>query len=276
MPHIWRDQLATKRRNKWGDDEPIWRREYRGEWVADDAGYVYAYLSERNDWKPDPDSSNEFGLPEDHEWIYVEGSDLGFDDEFAIEVVAWSETTNVFYLGVHEYTMPGMDVPAIAKAFNESESKFGSFNGRCGDRGGLGKTIFATLGNQYDIEIEPAEKHEKRDFQELLNSELRAGRAKVRKGSKLARQMSMLQWKPDHKTEDKASSPKDACDAALYSWRYIYSAYAKAKPVPLVPDSPQFVVQRMAEYEQRLQQREQQKLAESRDYQEDDIGDWTD
>ena len=251
-PHIWLEQLATKRRNGWRDDEPIWRREYRGEWVSDDSGYVYAYLSERNDWEPDPASKHPFGLPDEHDWIYIEGCDLGFDDDFAIEVVAWSETTTTFYMGVHEVAMPGMDVPAIAKALGESEALFGEFHARTGDRGGLGKTIFATLANQYGIHIEAADKHEKRDFQELLNSELRAGRAKVRKGSKLARQMGMLQWKPDGKTEDKGSSPKDACDAGLYSWRYIYSAYSKPRDVPPAPNTEDFVRARADDAKKRV------------------------
>ena len=246
-PHIWREQLAVKRKNGWADDDPRWRREYCAEWVADDSGYVYAYLAERNDWEPlsPEDGGDEFGLPAEHEWVYVEGSDLGFDDEFAIVVNAWSPTTNTFYMAVHEYTMPGMDIPAIAKEFDRSEEKFGEFHARVGDRGGLGKTIFATLSNQYDIDIEPAEKQEKRDYQELLNSELRSGRAKVRKGSKLARQMSMLQWKPDGKTEDKESSPKDATDAGLYSWRYIYSMYSKPKEPD--PSQEEAIQRRMAE-----------------------------
>jgi hypothetical protein len=265
-PHIWREQLAEKKKNGWDNDEPIWRREYQGEWVADDSGYVYAYLSERNDWEPGTgEDCNEFGLPIEHEWVYVEGSDLGFDDEFAIEVVAWSPTTQTFYLGVYEFTMPGMDVPAMAKAYTASEEKFGTFHARCGDRGGLGKTIFATLDNQYAIDIEPAEKHEKRDYQELLNSELRSGRAKVRKGSKLARQMASLQWKADGKTEDKDSSPKDACDAALYSWRYIYSAYSKPAPQKLRPGSAEAIHAQVDEHKLRLK-----RAAEKRDMMDDD------
>jgi hypothetical protein len=287
-PHIWLEQLATKKRAGWADDEPIWRREYQGEWVADDKGYVYAYLAERNDWEPlsPEDGGNEFGLPADHEWIYVEGSDLGFDDEFAIVVNAWSPTTNTFYMAVHEYTMPGMDIPAIAKAFDDSEAKFREFHARVGDRGGLGKTIFATLVNQYDIEIEPADKHEKRDYQELLNSELRAGRARVRKGSKLGRQMSMLQWKPDGKTEDKDSSPKDATDAGLYSWRYIYSSYSKPKPPP-ASDVEQIVAKaysHKAELERKMRAKNSMSEQESRmhdrfgsddEWTTEDADDWT-
>lgn len=283
-PHIWLDHLQTKERNGWSDDEPIWRREYCREWVADDSGYVYAYNPGRNDWEPDPESSNPYGLPDDHEWIYVEGSDLGFDDDFAIEVTAWSETTKEFYLGVYEVTMPGLDIPAIASEFEKAEAVFGEYHARTGDRGGLGKTIFATLAHQYGIDIEAAEKHEKRDYQELLNSELRAGRAKVRKGSKLARQMSMLQWKPDGKTEDKESSPKDACDASLYSWRYIYSAYSKPKERRPDPHSEEAIREQALAHRRRLSQEATRRglkdsndnQAESRDRDDEDgrDGDW--
>ncbi len=46
---------------------------------------------------------------------------------------------------------------------------------------------------------------------------------------RLGRQMASLQWKADGKTEDKESSPKDLCDAALYVWRYAYHNYSKPK-----------------------------------------------
>ena len=36
-PAQWANALATKRRRGWSDDHPTWRREYLGEWVADNS-----------------------------------------------------------------------------------------------------------------------------------------------------------------------------------------------------------------------------------------------
>lgn len=227
-PHIWLEQLATKKRRGWTDEDPVWKREYCGEWVADDAGFVYRYAAGRNDWYDD-EQGNEYGLPSEHEWRYLLGCDLGFDDPFAIVIVAWSETSPDFYF-VDEYTMSGLDITSCADKIEEFKNKY-TPDVMVGDRGALGKQILAELENRRGLLVLPADKHEKRDYQELLNSDLLSGRAKLRKGMKLGRQMAALQWKADGKTEDKDTTPKDLCDAALYVWRYCYHHYWKPADV---------------------------------------------
>lgn len=287
-PHIWLEQLATKKRNQWTDEDPVWRREYQGEWVADDTGYVYRYAQGRNDWHVDEQSANEWGLPADHEWRLLLGCDLGYDDDFAIVVCAWSETSPDFYF-IDEFSRAGLVPDQWVEKIKEFQEKYGSFDVMVGDRGALGKAILANMEQRDGLTIEPADKHEKRDYQELLNSDLLSGRAKVKKGMKLARQMASLQWKPDGKTEDKESSPKDLCDAALYVWRYCYHHYSKPKQTPRHKQEAESIREREADRRRKLGQEmtrrsymdpEERRLDtidggnEWRSLDDDDMGDW--
>lgn len=249
-PHIWLEQLATKRRNGWTDEDPVWRREYCGEWVADDKGYVYRYAAGRNDWT-DEEDGNEYGLPSAHDWRYLLGCDIGYDDDFAVVIAAWSESSSTFYF-LEEFGKPGLDVTSQAGVIQSFKDKYNP-DIMVGDRGALGKEIFAEFENRHGLTILPADKHEKRDYQELLNSDLLSGRCKLRKGMRLARQMSSLQWKADGKTEDKESSPKDLCDAALYVWRYCYHHYSKPIPEKLAMQDERRLITTAAERRAKMQ-----------------------
>lgn len=218
MPHIWGEQLQTKKRKGWTDDDPVWRREYLAEWVADDNGMVYRYLEERNGWIPDKVNGNEHGLPDGHEWQYVMGVDLGYDDDFALEVGAYSDTHPHFF-EVYGFNKPGMNIHQIAAKIREVEAMFGGFSMMVGDSAGVGKTIFAELAEVHGISIEPAKKRDKRDHIEILNSNLLNGMIRIRKDSNLAFQMTYLQWDEDRKNED-PNFPNHNTDAFLYLIRH--------------------------------------------------------
>lgn len=246
-PKIWEDQKLIKLRNGWSDDHPQWRREYLGQWVADDSGFVYRYNPERNNWLPDPKSDNPWGLPEGHEWRFVLGMDLGYDDDFAIEVAAWSETCADFYHMPGGFSMPGLDVQAIAQKVLEFQERYGEFDVMVGDRGGLGKLILATLANQYGLQIEAAEKSEKRDHIELLNTDLLHGRCHIATDSILGHQMSILQWDEKNPKIEDRDTPNHAADAFLYVWRYCYHHFHRKKHIEIEQGSPAYWAEKMRE-----------------------------
>lgn len=238
MPHIWGEQLQTKIRKGWTDEDPVWRREYLGEWVADDNGMVYRYDEDRNGWTPDKLSSNLAGLPEDHEWRYVMGVDLGYNDDFALEVGAYSETHPHFF-HVYGFNAPGMNIQQIAGKIREVEAKFGGFDMMVGDAAGLGKTIFAELAEVHGLAIEAAKKRDKRDHIEILNSNLLSGMVKILKDSNLAFQMTYLQWDADRKNED-PNFPNHDTDAFLYLIRHSLHHMARPRVVGPERDSPEW------------------------------------
>ena len=234
LPHLWEEDLRVKAMKGWADDNPTWMREYLGQWIADDAAMVYRFSDEKNAYDPLADTAH--GLPEDQEWEYIMGVDLGYDDDFAITVAAFSETCTEMYQ-VYEFSAPGMTVDECARKILQVRDEFGEMAAIVGDQGGLGKQIFATMAEKYGIHIEAAVKTDKRDFIEILNSEMHAGRVKILRNSQLASEMLCLQWDETGRKEDKNSSPNHVADAFLYLWRYSYHHFARAKERELIPGS---------------------------------------
>lgn len=218
---LWKEALAMKRRAGWADDNPVWRREYLGEWVPDDGRRVYYFDAARNFWTPgEVTEDNVFGLPGNHAWRYVIGLDLGYSDPFALQIAAFAETCPTFYQ-VWEYERTKLTVSEIAGVINSAiERCGGEVDAIIADFGALGDTILATLQEEYGISVERASKKEKRDHIELLNGDLAPGedkepRCKILKDSRLADEWTLLQW--DEKGEKEKSSLKNHnSDAFLY------------------------------------------------------------
>ncbi len=227
MPHLWAACLADKESYGWSDDHPVWQREYLGRWISDDDAFVYKFNPEKNSWVFDDQSENKWGLPEEHDWKYLMGCDLGYDDPFALVVVAYSETCAQLYQ-VYDYAQSAMTVSDIARLIKAVEKEFGEFEIMVGDRGGLGKMVLAELSEQWGVHIEPAEKTEKRDYIELLNSDLIDGRIMVLQDGGLAEEMNYLVWDASREKEDR-SCMNHICDAFLYTWRYSYHNFSRPK-----------------------------------------------
>jgi hypothetical protein len=108
---LWAEALIEKRDNKWSDDNPIWRREYRAEWAADNTLRVFgAFRAAPRDGKPwnvwDPFDGQGLiegvaGLriaiaklkklhPEFTDWRFVVTKDQGHKDPFACNPFAFS------------------------------------------------------------------------------------------------------------------------------------------------------------------------------------------
>jgi hypothetical protein len=236
LSHIKRESYRLKEEEGWTDDNPIWLREYMGKWVASSDALVYAYNRRSegiNNWVPDPTSANPHGLPGEHEWRYLLGIDLGFEDDFALVVAAYSDTCPFLYQ-VYDYKSPHLIIPEIAREMKRAEARFGEFEAIVGDAGGLGKAILATLEQQYGISVTPAEKSEKLDHIELLNSDLLSGVCKIRADSYLAAEMEVLQFDSSGVREHPGCA-NHACDAFLYLWRYSFHHYHRQLKKPLVP-----------------------------------------
>jgi hypothetical protein len=238
QPHLWDACLADKESYGWGDDNPIWKREYLGTWVSDDDAFVYKYDEDKHAWEKDPDSKNEFGLPDEHQWKYLMGCDLGYDDPFSLVVVAYAETSNELY-HVYDYKEASLTVSDIARVIKETQKIFGEFEVMVGDRGGLGKMVLAELSERHELHIEAAEKTEKRDFIELLNSDMIEGRIKILDDSELAMEMKYLVWDEHGQKEDRACA-NHTCDAFLYTWRYSFHNFSRELKRPAIAGTKQY------------------------------------
>jgi hypothetical protein len=241
-PKQWQRALRAKRRNAWDDDHPTWRREYLGEWVVDGEGLVYAYAARKAkkgdvNWFPERSRENRTGLPpEDGPWHLVMGLDIGFEDDTAIVVAGYSERVAEFRV-IYDFKAPHMLVDQLEEKLEEVVGIFGMPECIVADTGGGGsKMIVETYAQRYGLPMVKAEKTEKFDHIELVNSDFHSGRIKIIAGSDLERELLGLQWdleKGDRKTlahlgklREDPKCPNHLCDALLYSWRFSYHFWA--------------------------------------------------
>jgi hypothetical protein len=278
-PHAWARACKSRDKKGWTEDNPAWRREYLGEWVASEAAYVYSYASlahtepERVSWVPDFVEGNQFGLPSHNDWHYVMGIDLGFEDDFAICIGAYNPHDGVLYQ-CYEFKEPGLDVDEcaleIAKAFELCDGKVDKV---VADTGGLGKQIIETMRKRYGFAIEPAEKREKLDYVNLLNSDYHAGRVKIIAGGELAFEKKALQWDLGESSKKQLARtgrlkehhacPNHLCDAWLYLWRFSYHYWEEERPMAVEQGSAAFYQQQERRAMKRLADQRQQTLNET-------------
>ena len=253
-PGAWKRALADKMRAMWSDDHPAWRREYLGEWVTDASDLVYAYANHKHrddfvTWVPVRTKQNPAGLPLDlGPWRFVLGIDLGFVDDSALVLAAYSETMRQMRV-VYDFKAPGMTIDAFFDKVFEIIDTYGRPDAIVADTAGGGsKMLIETLNQRYGLGVEAAKKSEKADHIELVNSDFSLGNIKLIPGSDLAHELCGLQWdlSRDSKTilartgrlhEDPAC-PNHLCDALLYLYRYSYHFWSQAPERGVDPGTP--------------------------------------
>lgn len=227
----WENMIANKEARGIPDNDPKWTREGRGKWAASDSLMVYR-LSAHHIWVPEFDGP--FGLPEGHDWKYLLGMDIGFHDATALSVIAYADTHPTAY-HVWDHKQYHSTVDDIEDSVRKAQEMFGEFEAMIADTGGLGKTVVETL-NSHGLGFEAAQKKEKYDHIELLNTDLASGRFKVLSGSLLSDEMAMLQWEDSSFKKEDKSTPNHTCDATLYVWRHAYHYFWE----PAKLDTPKF------------------------------------
>lgn len=258
-PRQWARALGNKRRQGWADDHPTWRREYMGEWVTDATDLVYAWAAHKHKeeyvtWRPQRTKDNPSGLPQEHgPWRFVLGIDLGYVDESAFVLAAYSETLKELR-HVYDFKQPGMTVDDFFDEVFTVIERFGRPDAIVADTAGGGsKMLVETLNQRYGLGIEPAKKTEKQDHIELVNSDFAGGRIKVIPGSDLAHELSGLQWDLSRESKmvlartgrlrEDPSCPNHLCDALLYLYRYSYHFWSSAPEPGLTPHTPEWWVE---------------------------------
>lgn len=231
---LWDKALEVKAAHGWTNDNPVWRREYLGHWVAADNRYVYRYQPHKHDYDVLP------GKAED--WHRVVGVDLGTRDGTAIVVWAYSKTLpGLWELYSEKRTAEAgqkMSVKVVAEWFREVDAEFGPFEAGVCDYAGLATMVLDTLADEYQIYLDPAEKREKPDHIRLFNTDLDTGLIHIRRDSALAGELPGNRWDQKKlatgKWEEDRNTPNDVCDAALYAFRL--SNHRRARPA--APSGP--------------------------------------
>ena len=246
MRNLWSAANRNKRAKGWSDDNPVWRREYLGEWAADDTENIYKYSIYDEDgnlfnrWEPEIDRNGFAILPEEFsDWRYSYGQDMGHSDPYALQVLAWSpsDTSKKLY-HIYEFSAKKMYARKIACLLvgedPEDGSKWPNLENPEGcigvtgwpdsivaDTAGMGGGVLDELKEVYGVRTIPADKKNKHDNIELTNGDLVDGRLVVIGGSELEKQLLDLQWvinEYGQLREDKAAR-NDCTDALIYARR---------------------------------------------------------
>lgn len=265
----WATALLEKQRKGWGDDNPIWLREYLGIWAADNTTHIFRYRPHDadgapwNQWDPVKGAAGVAVLPDGYsDWQYGYGMDLGSKDPFACNVFAFSPSDpkrRIWH--VFGYERREMYAQEIAKLLVGEDAvssmmrgsglpdKLGGLYGATGwpaavvaDLAGLGGAVIAELANVYGIRIKAAEKKDKFGAFEIVNGDLVDGRVMIMKGSILEQQLISLQWRPDeygNPREDKAQA-NHSTDSFIYlrtELGRLFDATPVSRPPQAPPDS---------------------------------------
>ncbi len=243
----WTNALASKRRHRWSDDNPKWRREGLGQWATSDDVLVYAYATliaadgERDcraTWRPQTGQGfDKWGMPNTEEWRYLLGVDFGFNDDTAIVVLAYSETHDTLYQ-VYDFKSKHMTASVVGEKLLSVQAEFDNrIEVMVCD--GHDKQMIQDLNERYGLGLTPAEKQHKNAHIELLNSDLYDGKFKIARDSELAYEWLHLQWdlesmtreeavRRNKLTEDKRCA-NHLSDACLYAHHYGIHYFARAK-----------------------------------------------
>lgn len=233
--------------------DPSIQREWFGKWVVDENSLVYRYDATKQDYD---------SLPKGN-WTYLLGVDLGFHDADALAVIAYNAKDPNTYL-VEEIVTKNQDITALCSQIDHLTKKY-DLAKIVVDTGGLGKKITEEIQKRFLVPMVAAEKTRKAEFIELMNSEMRSGRFKIKANSLFAHDSQKVEWDNDRSTPDKKYISdrfhSDICEAVLYVWRESYGFAYKAPPT-----YPEFgTVEWSLKESEKMFQAELEKYQEQRD-----------
>lgn len=205
-------------------NDPGYRQHYLGEWVAEDSSRVYKYK---------PKMNKKVTLT--NQYQHVLGVDLGYEDDTAFVVGAWSHYDNVLHI-VHCESSPHLNLDQVEARIKALQLRF---NVGMITVDGAGKQFVETLQDRFQMGLHRAEKIGKKDFIELMNTDFLMGRINVFHDNclPLVEEWEKLIW--DEKAREKGewkearTCSNHAADAALYMWRWCYQYAAIPQDRPL-------------------------------------------
>ncbi len=222
----WRDNEAVAnlaewaanlmRRRGWTDQHPTYLREYEGVWTRDAEGLVFEF-------NPGLNLQPRFDAKSQHDWRYVLGIDLGFNDPTAFVVMAYSRASGQAVV-VESFKKAGL-YPSTAAVHVERFMQAYRLDRIVADTGGLGKGYEQEWVQRFGIPVTAAQKHGKMGYIQILNGDFTAGRLRIAadRNRPLIEEISLLQWDSDKMLENRWEADRrfddHLADAMLYAWR---------------------------------------------------------
>jgi len=278
VPLQWLRALDDKKRRKWRDDHPTWRRERLGDWVPDEDGLVYALNAlrykdaDRVLWPPKVDAPGTFGLPEAGDWSFLLGLDLGWEDPTAFVVVAVSAERQELR-ELHSEKHKHLNLGDVQQVYHRLLRQFGAFDAVVVDPSA--KQSVQTLMTDYGIPCVAAERTSKSAYQQALNADMHSGRIKIIVDSPLCKEMTELAYDLSSGSKEELSRKgtlredpqmhNHCCDAFLYLWRYSSHRWEADKQAagPVYGTVDYFLEREKAAFEKAIADRQAQLAEES-------------
>lgn len=194
-----------------GYDDPVFIREWKGEYCINESIQMFSYDPRLNNCKAAPK-----GL------LYIGCLDFGWVDESSLNVIGYSPFHKHIY-GVYSWSASHQDSDAIAEQMQLAAKQF-KIEKWVGDTGGGkggdgSKRIANQLLLDYGYYIEPAKKNEKLSYVQFLNSAFRRREAWVVENSgPLGAEIPKVLWNPE-KTDASKRAVDNNTMAYLYGWR---------------------------------------------------------
>jgi hypothetical protein len=193
-------------------NDPKVKRNYFGEYSLDYGEQVYLFTEDNyvDEFKHDKHSR------------YVLGVDFGWTDRQSFSVVGWNKFDDVLY-EIESYSESNMRMDVVASYIRHYMEAYPGIE-IVGDP--ANKQYVEEVRRRYSLPIMAAEKTDKYEWIEIMNSDLSAKRIMVlREGNEHhVDEMATLTWKylPTGERLVQPGLKEDACDAFLYAYRHAY------------------------------------------------------
>lgn len=213
-------------------DTPMFKQMYKGEWVIETDKLVYKFDHDRNT----------IDLVPNQDYVYVLGIDMGWNDDTAFTVGAYSEFDRNLY--ILESTKK--DKMLLTDVQNKIIQLREKYNISKFVIDGADKQAVEEMRYRTSIPFQATDKKDKNNFIEIMNNDFINGIIKVVKDQcyPLIDEWSGLVWEIDAETSKRKEHPmcpNHCADSSLYLWRYCYQYMSKDKPVKPHIDTKEYM-----------------------------------
>lgn len=236
-PYVKENYLAEMERlyELYGKDnclaDPGFRQHYLGEWTIDTENIPYKFKEDKN---------GILGLPGGKQYFYILSIDIGWEDDNAFVIAAWSPEDKSFYI-VESFSKNKMMMNDIIEQIRKYETKYASL-------GGISRYLIDSANKQYvqelkyrsNIPFEAATKTDKMNYVYMMNSDYILGKIKVISSQcqSLITEYGQLSVNKENPSHPFIVGGDHNADAALYAWRSSFN-YTAQEPVIWTPPSPE-------------------------------------
>lgn len=253
MKKNWEEEIGEMiARNPEVVNASWFKTHYLNFWAVCDDLAVYAYSRELHSCKP---------FEMDKNWFYSIGVDLGYNDDTAFAVVAYSPYSRFGYL-VKSGGKSGMDFTDTANMIKEIQKIYPSSMVVVD---GANKQGVEEMKNRLGLpNLETAEKSGKVEYIRLMRDDLYTGYLKVFESGNedWESEASKLQWADKLRIKENPNQPNHKCDSALYAWRACKNYIGE----PLAPAPSPHSHEAMIEQEKREAEQIEQDINEDYEY----------